>query len=288
MSARVRGFTVTCLGVRLTVATDAIAAAAVLDRYVLPWLPRMPPDLERADRIVAVRRAGGGALDVVVDGAVAWTARGAIAAVPAVQRALDEAVVERQVEMAIVHAGVVALGGRAILLPGPSLAGKSTMVAALVRRGATYLSDEYALIGADGRVHPYPRSLLLRDPQGAVRPRRAADLPGAVALEPVPAGLIAGLRYAAGGALAVEALSQADGVLLLLRNTPQVLADRPWILAPLERAAETARCYAGERGSAAAAANGLLALAAVPRAAGPIRTRGATRGSRPPRATTPA
>ena len=86
--------------------------------------------------------------------------------------------------------------GRAILLPGPTHAGKSTLVAELVRRGAPYFSDEYALIDADGRVHPYPRPLLLRDGSGYDQPRLATELGGMVAHEPLPAGLIVGVRHA--------------------------------------------------------------------------------------------
>src|SRR5918994_2119193 len=56
-----------------------------------------------------------------------------------------------------VHAGVVGWRGRAILLPGASHAGKSTLVAALLRAGATYYSDEYAVLDLSGRVHPYAR-----------------------------------------------------------------------------------------------------------------------------------
>jgi len=61
-----------------------------------------------------------------------------------------------------VHAGVVAVDGRALVLPGPSFSGKTTLVAALVRAGATYLSDEFAVLDADGRVHPYPKPLSIR------------------------------------------------------------------------------------------------------------------------------
>src|SRR5574341_810834 len=43
-----------------------------------------------------------------------------------------------------VHAGGVGWGGRAIVVAGRTRSGKSTMVAALVRAGATYYSDEYA------------------------------------------------------------------------------------------------------------------------------------------------
>ena len=131
-----------------------------------------------------------------------------------------------QTDVAVVHGGVVAHEGRAILLPGPTHAGKSTLVAELVRRGAPYFSDEYALIDADGRVHPYPRPLLLRDGSGYDQPRLATELGGTVAHEPLPAGLIVGVRYVPDASPFTQAMSQADGVLLLLRNTPQVLVDQ--------------------------------------------------------------
>src|SRR5215213_8179122 len=45
-----------------------------------------------------------------------------------------------------VHAGAVAHNGGAIIVPGESFSGKTTLVAELVRRGAIYLSDEFAVI----------------------------------------------------------------------------------------------------------------------------------------------
>ena len=54
-----------------------------------------------------------------------------------------------------VHAGVVGWKGQAIVIPGRSYSGKSTLVAELVRAGATYYSDEYAVLDARGRVHPF-------------------------------------------------------------------------------------------------------------------------------------
>ena len=41
-----------------------------------------------------------------------------------------------------IHAGVVGWRGRAIVLPGKTFSGKSTLVAGLVRAGARYYSDE--------------------------------------------------------------------------------------------------------------------------------------------------
>src|SRR5919198_2175039 len=58
-----------------------------------------------------------------------------------------------------VHAGVVGWRGRAIVLPGRSCSGKTTLVAELLRAGATYLSDEFAVIDGRGRVHPFAKPL---------------------------------------------------------------------------------------------------------------------------------
>ena len=262
MSAGARGFLVSLFGVRVAVVGESAALAEVLDRFVLPWLPRVAIDGERADRLVQVRHVGAGAgLEVLVDGVVAGEAPDPLAAISCVQRALDEAVVRQQAEFAVVHCGVVAHHGRAILLPGPTHTGKSTVVAELVRRGAWYFSDEYAFIDATGRVHPYPRPLLVRDGSGD-RPVLATDLGGTVAREPIPAGLILAMRHATDAALTLTPVSQGEGVLLLLRNTPQALVDQPWIVTPLERAVGSAACYVGLRGEAREAAAAILRLAA--------------------------
>jgi hypothetical protein len=54
----------------------------------------------------------------------------------------------------------------AIVLPGRSFAGKTTLTAALLRRGAEYYSDEYAVLDHGGRVHPFARPLRVRPPEG--------------------------------------------------------------------------------------------------------------------------
>jgi len=43
-----------------------------------------------------------------------------------------------------------------------------------------------------------------------------------------------------------------------LRNTPQPLVERPWIVAPIERAVACAACYVGVRGEASEAAEAIL------------------------------
>lgn len=60
------------------------------------------------------------------------------------------------------HAGVVARGGRALCLPAVSGAGKSTLVAAALRAGCEYVSDEALVVDwATGSVLPYDKPLSL-------------------------------------------------------------------------------------------------------------------------------
>src|SRR6185503_15266327 len=76
-----------------------------------------------------------------------------------------------------VHAGVVGWKDRAILIPGVSHSGKTTLVDLLIRAGATYYSDEYAVLDARGRVHPFPRALGIRFPNsGESRKVRAEEI----------------------------------------------------------------------------------------------------------------
>ena len=66
-----------------------------------------------------------------------------------------------------VHAGVVGWKNRAILIPGKSFAGKTSLVAELVKAGATYYSDEFAVLDFQGLVHPYHKPLYCVSPAAA-------------------------------------------------------------------------------------------------------------------------
>src|SRR6266581_3138481 len=85
---------------------------------------------------------------------------------------LRRAVAEFSPHRVFVHAGVVSWRGRAILVPGRTFTGKTTLVAELIRAGASYYSDEYAAIDEQGRVHPFPKPLSVRDGY-----RRGHDVP---------------------------------------------------------------------------------------------------------------
>lgn len=167
-----------------------------------------------------------------------------------------------------VHAGVVAVGGRAVLLPGRTHAGKSSLVAALVESGARYYSDEYALFDGEGRVHPYPRPLRLRPrPAGEALPDIAgADNPGR---DPVPVGLVIAARYRPGGRWQPRELTAGEAALLVFDNSMQAQTRPHDALRAFERGLKGALAFEGERGEAAEVAAWILDRAGRIRAGDP-------------------
>lgn len=193
-----------------------------------------------------------------------WRGPGATALVVELQIRIDSYLLERTPYVPI-HAGAVAVGERALLVPGMSRTGKSSLVAALIARGAAYLSDEYALLDGDGRVHPYARPLLLRVPGSEPEARTAVPatrLTASIASSPARVSAIAALRYSDEAELWLERVPSSEGLLYLLQNTPRAVSDDDRMAVAAMRATATARVYRGRRGDADAAVEPLLALLA--------------------------
>jgi hypothetical protein len=69
----------------------------------------------------------------------------------------------------IFHAGVVERQGRAIIMPGASGTGKSTLSSGLGYHGWRLFSDEFGLLRlSDGQIVPYPRLISLKNQSEAV------------------------------------------------------------------------------------------------------------------------
>ena len=151
---------------------------------------------------------------------------------------------------AFVHAGAVAFAGRALILPGASGAGKSTLVRALLLAGATYLSDEFALLDARGWAHPYARPLRLRGAGGRAEAVDPRALGAAVSTGPLPVGAVVVTRYQPGGSWTPSPLTSGQVALALIGNAVGAKVHREVVLGCTVAAAKDARGLAGDRGAA--------------------------------------
>ncbi|MDJ0739046.1 MAG: HprK-related kinase A [Gammaproteobacteria bacterium] len=142
----------------------------------------------------------------------------------------------------MLHAGSVAFGDRALILPGTPGSGKSTLAAALDLHGARLLSDEFGLVRpARGDLLPMPRGIPLKndsieailafDPaaplgptypktrKGRVRHLRPSAASVARQHEPAVARWLVFPRYQAGAAESLQALDKADAFRRLAFNS---------------------------------------------------------------------
>lgn len=150
-----------------------------------------------------------------------------------------------------VHAGVVGWRGRALVVPGRSCSGKTTLVAALVRAGATYYSDEYAVLDPRGRVYPFPKPLSIR--QGAGRlPKKCPveSLGGTAGTRPLPVGLVIVTHHRPVARWRPRTLSPAQGLLALLANSPTALERSEDAVRTLKHVVAGAVTLRGPRGEA--------------------------------------
>jgi hypothetical protein len=172
-------------------------------------------------------------------------------------------VAEMTPERVFVHAGVVGYRGRGILLPGRSFAGKSTLVGELVRAGAQYYSDEYAVLDSAGGVHPYPRPLAIRNGRSpGVTKHRVHTLGVRAGDGPLPVGLVVMSEFRSGGEWQPQRLSPGCGALALLANTVAARRIPEVALATLHQVVTRAPIVTSERGEASSVVEPILELAA--------------------------
>ena len=158
-----------------------------------------------------------------------------------------------------VHAGVVGWKGKAIVIPGQSFSGKSTLVAALIHAGATYYSDEYAVFDSRGRVHPFSKPLELRENGNGTQAKiDIKSIGGVSGTRPLPVGLVLMTEFKDGALWRPRKLSSGHGVLQLLGNTVSARRNPRQALETLERVASGADVLKGIRGNASEMVPALL------------------------------
>jgi hypothetical protein len=204
---------------------------------------------------------GGGGFRAALNGETLVEAETLAAAVDALAGELMVHVAEFAPERVFVHAGVVAWRGGALVLPGGSFAGKTTLVAELVRAGAVYYSDEYAVLDGEGRVHPYPRALGMRTSNGDAQMAVSVAALGGVAGEgPLRVSHVIFAGFALGAVWNPESVSSGMAALELLRHAIPVRRTPARVMATLAAMLRGAKVLRSQRGEAKETAEAVLAL----------------------------
>jgi hypothetical protein len=161
-----------------------------------------------------------------------------------------------------IHAGAVGYQGRAIIIPGGSMSGKTTLVRELVRAGAHYYSDEYAVVDALGRIHPYPQPLALRQ-NGSLKQKKLSpeELGAVIATAPLEVGLIVFSRYKPGANWRARRLSAAEAMLELLLHAVPIRRRPETVLAALQKIALNSTALKAIRGEAERASSVIIQIA---------------------------
>ena len=257
------GMAFTAHGVRVGVrATDPSVMDAIAARLPTGWKPRANPLVDHlASLVVGDRERKGNIrkLHVVYSGAIrAFRSTQLEEALQFLEHHLEEFVAQEAPKRIFVHAGVVAWKGRAIVIPGCSHSGKTSLVTALLAAGATYYSDEFAVLDERGRVHPYPRPLRIRDTDDLGRRVTPEEMGARSGRGSLPVGLVASTRYEAGARWRPRRLSHGESTLELLSHTVPARFRPRQVLRVLDAATRPAFGLKGRRGEAAEVAGSLL------------------------------
>jgi hypothetical protein len=119
-----------------------------------------------------------------------------------------------------VHAGVVEWRGKAIIIPGQSSQGKTTLVSELIRLGAGYMSDEFAILDENGLVHPFDRDLAVRRPELGFEQVSPDKFGAEKRLEPIEAGMVLLTKFVESGKWDPVMITVGTGI---LESIPQVI-----------------------------------------------------------------
>jgi hypothetical protein len=229
--------------------------AAIVDELQsrLPFGARVSASSSDVDSILSLRvgpprRPGLRSFHLLyVDGAQAARSLELPAVVDIFAGRAQVAVAEHARRRLFVHAGVVEWNGAAILMPGRTFTGKSTLTLAFLRAGARYYSDEYAILSANGLVHPFPRPLSIRGPEAAEVDQQQHVSAGRRA---IPVAWILLTSYRGGATWRPRRVTPGEAFLSLVANTVSVRRRSRAAFRILHRVVENATALKSVRGEA--------------------------------------
>lgn len=166
-------------------------------------------------------------------------------------------VAERSPRRVFLRAGVVGWRDRAIVIAGGPGTGKRTLVRALVARGATYFSDDYAVLDGNN-VEPFPSRHHPGRPPGHGLTPWLDELAPARAPRAVPVGVVLFAPYQAGAVFKPKLVARGKALLEMFKHAVAAQRNPMQVLRTLETVSRRCNALEGVRGDARAVATYLL------------------------------
>jgi len=169
-------------------------------------------------------------------------------------------VAEFAVGCVFIHSGVIAWNGKAVVMPGGSFRGKTSLTVALVKRGARYYSDEYAILDAECLLRPFPKMLSVR---GEIDDYKQVDYPvekfgGTAGTEKLRVGMVLITEYKEKARWNPKILSPAKGIIEVIQHTVPIRQNPQFTLEVLNKLAEDAVFVKSKRGDISKSADLIL------------------------------
>jgi hypothetical protein len=164
---------------------------------------------------------------------------------------VNRGVVDEAGNRLLLHAAAAERDGRIVILAGPEGSGKSTLVAALVRSGLRYVTDETVAVPVPaGTIVPYPKPIALHEteqcqrlvPAQAIRSDAVAKSGGTARLLLLLAG------YEPGRAPVARSISRAEAAVALAEQAFNFRDLGPGRLDALAEVVRACSCYRLEVG----------------------------------------
>jgi hypothetical protein len=175
----------------------------------------------------------------------------------AFEESLKWLVAEHSHRRVFIRAGVVGWRDRAIVIPGGPRCGKTTLVRALVACGATYFSDEYAVLEGSN-VHPYRSRLPEWIGEGGSLSYLLDEIRGVQPIVALPVGIVLFAPYQPGAVFKPQLISRGKSLLGLFKHSVAGQRRPEPVLRALETVTRRCNALEGVRGDAHAVATYLL------------------------------
>jgi len=250
-------------GVRVHLTADDVdllqTGIRVAKKALVGRLNEIDCSSQDADHRFSLHRSADGGFYIGDDGAETAPMADEIAFARLLNAMIRANVAAKAKRFVFLHAGVVTVAGRAIVLPGDSYSGKTRLVAELIRRGATYFSDEYAVMDERGMIHPFDRDLSLR-PDGGHVPYdvRPEDLGANRGGGPTAAAMLILTKYEPGAAWLPERISLGQAILEIVPKCIGIASNPEFHLNVLHRTFECSIILKSPRGDTPETAKRIL------------------------------